>query len=325
MKLLIAGSGFIVHDWLPITKDLSQVILSGIVTTKRSKEIGEKLAEQYGIGAAYTDYDEALQQSKADTVYVAVPNFLHYQFVKKALLAGKNVICEKPFTVKYAEFKELKQLALKKNLLLLEAITNQYLSNYLALKKKLPALGQVRIVLMNYSQYSHRYDAFKRGQVQPVFDPKKGGGALMDLNIYNIHFVVGLFGLPKKVHYIANIQRGVDTSGVLTMDYDSFKAVLVAAKDVGAPVSSTIEGEKETIVVNGAPNVMASFDLYHRADKIAHVNEQTYPHRMYQEFVRFNQIIEDHDLAAGRKALAHSDQVMQVLQAAVDDAGLKLD
>lgn len=325
MKLLIAGSGFIVHDWLPITKDLPQIKLSGIVTTKRSQEIGQKLALQYGIEAAYTDYDQALKETNADTVYVAVPNFLHYQFVKKALLAGKNVICEKPFTVKYDEFKELEQLALQKNLILLEAITNQYLSNYLALKKKLPDLGPVRIVLMNYSQYSHRYDAFKRGKIQPVFDPKKGGGALMDLNIYNIHFVVGLFGLPKKVHYAANIQRGVDTSGILTMDYGSFKAVLVAAKDVEAPITSTIEGEKESIVVNGAPNVMASFDVYHRKDKIAHVNEQHYPHRMYQEFVRFNEIIEKRDLAAARKALKHSEQVMQVLQEAVDDSGLKLD
>lgn len=325
MKLLIAGSGFIVHDWLPITKDLPQIKLSGIVTTKRSQAVGQKLASQYGIGAAYTDYDQALKETSADTVYVAVPNFLHYQFVKKALLAGKNVICEKPFTVKYDESKELEQLALQKNLILLEAITNQYLSNYLALKKKLRDLGPVRIVLMNYSQYSHRYDAFKRGEIQPVFDPRKGGGALMDLNIYNIHFVVGLFGLPKKVHYAANIQRGVDTSGILTMDYGSFKAVLVAAKDVEAPITSTIEGEKESIVVNGAPNVMASFDVYHRKDKIAHVNEQHYPHRMYQEFVRFNEIIEKRDLAAARKALKHSEQVMQVLQEAVDDSGLKLD
>ena len=36
----------------------------------------------------------------------------------------------------------------------------------------------------------------------------------MDLNIYNIHFIVGLFGVPKSVEYLANIQRDVDTSGI---------------------------------------------------------------------------------------------------------------
>lgn len=325
MKLLIAGSGFIVRDWLTITKDMPQIQLTAIVTTQRSKGIAQKLAAKYGIDSVYTDYQQALRASSADTVYIAVPNFLHYSFAKQALEAGKNVICEKPFTVKYSEFKELKKLALHKKLVLLEAITNQYLSNYLAIKKKLPDLGPIRIVSMNYSQYSHRYDAFKKGQIQPVFDPKKGGGALMDLNIYNIHFVVGLFGLPRKVHYLPNIQRGVDTSGILTMDYGSFKAVLIAAKDVGAPITSLIEGEKETIALYGAPNTVPAFDVYQKQHKLAHVNQQQYPHRMYQEFVRFNQIIAAHDMKAVARALEHSDEVMQVLTAAAKDADLKLD
>lgn len=325
MKLLIAGSGFIVQDWLTITKDLPQVELTAIVSTKRSEAIAQKLAAQYGIKEVYTDYRQALQQTKADTVYVAVPNFLHYAFAKLALQTGKNVICEKPFTVSYQQFRELKTLALQKKLVLLEAITNQYLANYLALKKKLADLGPIRIVAMNYSQYSHRYDAFKRGEVQPVFDPKKGGGALMDLNIYNIHFVVGLFGLPHQVHYLANMQRGVDTSGILTMDYGSFKAVLIGAKDVGVPVTSLIEGEKETIVLDGAPNTVPGFDLYQKDKKLTHINLQHYPHRMYQEFVRFNQIIANHDMKAVKRALMHSDQVMQVVSAAIKDAGLHLD
>lgn len=62
------------------------------------------------------------------------------------------MICEKPFTVKYDEFKKLKQLALEKDLILAEAITNQYLTNYQGLKDKLPDLGLIRIVSMNYSQ-----------------------------------------------------------------------------------------------------------------------------------------------------------------------------
>ena len=90
---------------------------------------------------------------------------------------------------------------------------------------------------------SHRYNAFKEEKILPVFDPKKGGGALMDLNLYNIHFIVGLFGVPKSVEYLANIQRDVYTSGILLLDYGDFKVLSIAAKDSGAPVTSTIEGE----------------------------------------------------------------------------------
>lgn len=185
MKLLIAGAGFIVSDFLPIAKDIENLELVGIAGVESDLAQMQKYQADYGIKQVYTDYDEALARTSADTVYVAVPNFLHYLFAKKALFAGKNVICEKPFTVKYQEFKELRQLAEEKHLVLVEAITNQYLSNYQALKDELADLGAVKIVSMNYSQYSHRYDAFKEGKVLPVFDPKKGGGALMDLNIYN--------------------------------------------------------------------------------------------------------------------------------------------
>lgn len=74
----------------------------------------EKIQAEYGIEASYTDIDECLKSDAFDTVYVAVPNHLHYGFAKKALEAGKHVICEKPFTLKHAELLDLEQLALKK-------------------------------------------------------------------------------------------------------------------------------------------------------------------------------------------------------------------
>lgn len=325
MKLLIAGAGFIVSDFLPITKDLKNTKLVGIAGTTSDLDRMKEDQAKYGIEKIYTDYDQALKETNADTVYVAVPNSLHYSFAKKALLAGKNVICEKPFTVKYDEFKELKQIAKEKQLILVEAITNQYLTNYKNLKQSLSEVGEIKIVSMNYSQYSHRYDAFKQGKVLPVFDPKKDGGALMDLNIYNIHFLVGLFGMPKKVEYHANIERGVDTSGILTLDYDNFKAVSIAAKDVAAPGTSLIEAEKETIIVNGPANVMNSFDIVGQQNKIQHVDDKIYTHRMYEEFVAFEKMIDNTDLDKDKKALEHSDQVMQIVEQAVKSAGLKLD
>ena len=53
----------------------------------------------------------------------------------------------------------------------------------------------------------------------------------MDLNVYNIHLAVSLFGAPLDVHYFSNLQKGVDTSSVLVLAYDYKQASLTAAKD----------------------------------------------------------------------------------------------
>lgn len=96
----------------------------------------------------------------------------------------------------------------------------------------------------------------------------------------------------------------------------------IAAKDSGAPVTSTIEGENETIVVNGPANVMDSFDIYHNSEKLQHIDKKVYPHRMFDEFKEFNRMIEKHDMSKCKKMLNHSDEVMQVLQKAVESAGI---
>lgn len=327
MKLAIIGSGNIVHDFLTITKDLKDTQLTAIVGTNRSLKILQQLQAEYHIGEVYTDFDEALAKGDFDTVYVAVPNFLHYAFAKKALEHGKNVISEKPFTVKYDEFLDLKRIALEKKLILVEAITNQYLQNYLDLRKKLPEIGDLKLIESNYSQYSSRYDAFEAGEILPVFDPKKGGGALMDLNIYNVHFIVGLLGRPKQIQYLPNIERGIDTSGILTMDYGKVKAVAIGAKDSTVPTRRTVlQGNKGSIIVNGPTNKMESFDIYGNDQKlIEKVDDNIYPHRMYQEFVAFERIVREHDLAAVKKSLEHSEDVMWVVTEALKSANIKLD
>ncbi|MCO4639797.1 NAD-dependent oxidoreductase [Streptococcus infantarius subsp. infantarius] len=318
MKLAILGTGKIVEEVLPVLKEINGIELSAILSTPRSIEKAEKLAELYAISQASSDYDSILANPDVDTVYVALPNHLHYDYTKKALLAGKHVICEKPFTLTLAEFEDLAKIAEQKNRILLEAITNQYLGNFASIKANLAKLGDIKIVECNYSQYSSRYDAFKRGEIAPAFDPAKGGGALRDLNIYNIHLVVGLFGKPERVQYLANMERGVDTSGILIMDYGSFKAACIGAKDCSADIKSTIQGNKGSIAVLGPTNSMPELSLSLNGQSMTMINENSLNHRMHDEFVAFQAIIEHEDMTATKLALDHSHLVMEVLDQAVN-------
>ena len=323
MKLAVLGTGKIVQEFLPMIQQVTDVELVALLSTPRSLDKAKEMQAQYQVQEVYTDYETLLGNAMIDTVYVALPNHLHYQYTKAALLQGKNVICEKPFTLNAQQLQELIQIATEKRLILLEAITNQYLNNFLQIKKDLAQLGKIKIVECNYSQYSSRYDAFKEGKILPAFDPQKGGGALMDINIYNIHFVVGLFGKPEKVQYLANIERDIDTSGILVLDYGAFKAVCIGAKDSTAQIRSVIQGTDGSIEVLGATNEMPRYERRSKTE-IEAVNVNLDKHRMYQEFEKFTEVIDQKDLAFALEQLNHSLTVMQVVDQALESANLHL-
>ena len=323
MKLAVLGTGKIVQEFLPMIQQVTDVELVALLSTPRSLDKAKEMQAQYQVQEVYTDYETLLGNATIDTVYVALPNHLHYQYTKAALLQGKNVICEKPFTLNSQQLQELIQIATEKRLILLEAITNQYLNNFLQIKKDLAQLGKIKIVECNYSQYSSRYDAFKEGRILPAFDPQKGGGALMDINIYNIHFIVGLFGKPEKVQYLANIERDIDTSGILVLDYGAFKAVCIGAKDSTAQIRSVIQGTDGSIEVLGATNEMPRYERRSKTE-IEAVNVNLDKHRMYQEFEKFTEVIDQKNLAFALEQLNHSLTVMQVVDQALESANLHL-
>ncbi|MFA9492957.1 Gfo/Idh/MocA family protein [Streptococcus sp. E17BB] len=321
MKLGLLGTGMIVKEVLPVLTTIEGIELGGILSTPRSLATAQELAGQYGIPLATSDYQDLLTSSAIDTIYIGTPNNTHYDYARQALLAGKHVICEKPFTLRAHELEDLVAIAEQRKLFLLEAITNQYLGNFQYMKERLAQLGDIKIVTCNYSQYSSRYDAFKRGEIAPAFNPEMGGGALRDLNIYNIHLVVGLFGKPLSATYLPNMERGVDTSGILTMNYGQFKAVCIGSKDSSAVISSTIQGDKGSLMVNGPTNAMPSVTLTLNGQDSQTSDQNSPHHRMYAEFVAFEEMIRTGDTTVAKSSLDHSRAVMAVLEMATSANG----
>lgn len=264
-----------------------------------------------------------LKNSEIDTIYIAVPNHLHYVFTKKALESEKNVVCEKPFTTNFDEAKELAEIAMEKKLFLFEAVSTRFLPNVLKIKELLPNLGKIKIFSANYSQYSSRYDAFKQGITLPAFDPQKAGGALMDLNIYNINLVVTLFGKPKKVDYQANIERGIDTSGVLNLDYGDFKFVGIAAKDCKAPIMTNIQGDEGCIIIDSSANIVDNFILLKNQEILSEkYQENNGKHRMHHEFDAFISIISNKDYNEAERLMDITLTTMEIQTAARKTAGI---
>lgn len=324
MKLGIIGSGMIVQDFLTITPILPEIELTAILGRKQSSEKINNLVNKYHIQKAYYDYEKLLNDHDIDTVYIALPNHLHFQYAKKALECHKHVICEKPFTTNLKQLDQLIDLATNNNCLLFEAITNQYLPVYQQIKEQLSTIGKISIVSCNFSQYSSRYDDFKQGIIHPVFDFNKAGGALMDLNVYNIHFITGLFGQPNQVTYHANIENNIDTSGILFLDYSDFKVVCIGAKDSSAPITSTIQGNLGCIKIDGPVSVLNNIQILKNKGHSKQIPTENH-HHLFDEFKTFAQAIDHLDYNLANKMLQHSRIVMDVLTKAQKSANLNFD
>lgn len=324
MRLAVVGNGKIVQEFLPQAAEVPGLELAAIVGRESARATLEDLRERHGIGAVYTDYAAALADPGIDAVWIALPNSLHYAHAKQALEAGVHVICEKPFVLAEEQLAELRALAEERGLILVEAITTVDLPAYRWLQENLGRVGDLRMIQCEYSQYSSRFDAFREGTIAPAFDPAQGGGALMDLGVYTVHFVLGLLGAPSTVQYTPTIERGVDTSGVLTLGYEDAVAVCVTAKDSGGPVRTKIQGTAGALVVEGPPNVVPGVDWYPNGAEPERIELPVPAHRMIEEFRAFVAIVDGVDLAERDRRLDHSQRVLATTLAAARSAGLRL-
>ena len=318
MNLCAIGTGAITKSMLAEFARSDALQVTAIYS--RREETGKAVAEEFGIGKVYTSMEEMLADPGIQMVYVASPNSIHYSQTKAALLAGKHVICEKPFAPTVAEAEELIALAKEKHLLLFEAITTAHHPHYGFIRENLPKLGKLKLVSAVFCQYSSRYPALLAGKVSPVLDHAFAGGALMDINLYNIHFIVGLFGAPKNVLYFPNRHHtGVDTSGLLVLEYEDFVCQCLGAKDSAARNGVQIIGEAGFLEVTPSASNCQTVELNIRGEDPVKLHLPENP--WYHEVRDLSRLVEQGDYEYCYKALETTRNVVEVLEKARRYAG----
>ena len=96
----------------------------------RTKESAENFARQHRIPEVFDSYKAMAESDSVDVIYIATPNNMHYENVKMCLLAGKHVLCEKPFTTSVAQAQELYALAEEKGLFLIGRFLDSFSSGF---------------------------------------------------------------------------------------------------------------------------------------------------------------------------------------------------
>ena len=318
MKLGVIGTGAITRSMLAEYQRCSNFDLLAICS--RREETGRAMADEFSIPRVYTVLSDMLADPEIEIVYVATPNSIHYSPAKAALLAGKHVICEKPFTPTAAEALELIELARQKHLLLFEAITLAHHPHYQYVRNNLGKLGRLKLITATFCQFSSRYPALLAGNPSPVLNHSFAGGALMDINLYNVHFIVGLFGAPRSVRYFPNRhESGVDTSGILILEYEDFWCQCTAAKDSAARNSVQIIGTDGYMEITPSSSNCQSVELNIRGQEQETVHLPENP--WYYEVQDLGRLIAAADYDSCYESLKTTAAVVEVLEKARRYAG----
>lgn len=153
-------------------------------------------AEKYPDVITYCTLEELLVDDAIELIVVNTPSITHYEYAKKALLAGKHVIVEKPFTALVSEGEELIQLAAQQNVKLSVYHNRRYDSDFKTIKKILD-----QNLLGNIVEAEFHYDRFDEKLSYKVHKetPGIGVGALYDLGSHLIDQALQLFGMPDAV------------------------------------------------------------------------------------------------------------------------------
>ena len=129
----------------------------------RTHEKAVQFAEKYGIEKVYDNIDQVFEDENVDIIYISTPHNTHIEFLRKALKAGKHVLCEKSITLNSEELEEAINLAKENNVVLAEAMTIYHMPIYKKLNEIISSgkLGDLGLIQMNFGSYKE-YDMTNR-------------------------------------------------------------------------------------------------------------------------------------------------------------------
>ena len=204
---------------------------------ERSKKSAHEI---YAGIKSFDTLDAMLADEAIDLVIVNTPNYTHFEFAKKALLAGKHVLVEKAFTVTVIEAEELMALSKKMNKVLCVYQNRRYDSDFKTVKKikDSAVLGDIVEVEFHFDRYRPELSTKLHKET-----PLPGSGLLHDLGPHLIDQAIFLFGMPTSIFAVLKITRQssqVNDYFDLLLFYPSFAARLKSSVFVKEPLPSYI-------------------------------------------------------------------------------------
>ncbi|AIR04895.1 oxidoreductase [Cedecea neteri] len=248
IRFAVIGTNWITRQFVDAAHESGKYKLTAVYS--RSLEQAQAFANDYPVEHLFTSLDELAKSDVIDAVYIASPNSLHGPQSLLFLSHKKHVICEKPLASNLAEVEAAIACARENQVVLFEAFKTASLPNFIALQQALPKVGKIRKVLLNYCQYSSRYQRYLDGENPNTFNPAFSNGSIMDIGFYVLASAAALWGEPHSVHATASLlDSGVDAHGTVQLNYGDFDVTLMHSKVSDSTIPSEIQGEAGSLVI----------------------------------------------------------------------------
>ena len=234
------GTGVIANELAQALEALGGKLYS---VANRTYDKGVAFAEKYGIEKVYEEIDQVFEDPEVDIIYISTPHNTHINYLRKALAAGKHVLCEKSITLNSEELAEAIKLAEENHVKLAEAMTIFHMPIYRKLSEIVESgkLGPLKVIQMNFGSYKE-YDMTNR-----FFNRNLAGGALLDIGVYALSFV-RWFMTSQPTEMVSQVKlapTGVDEqAGILLTNAEGEMATVTLSLHAKQPKRGTIAYDK---------------------------------------------------------------------------------
>lgn len=286
----------------------------------RSLSNAQSFADVFG-GTAYGSYEELINDSTIDAIYVATPHPAHHDNVISALDAGKAVLCEKPFAVNAKQAQAMVDAASRNKVALMEAMWARFLPHYAQVREIIASdvLGPIISIHADHGQ------RLADQNISRLIEPQLAGGALLDLGIYPISFAHMILGNPVAINSSAVMtDKGVDAQSSMIFTYENgAQAVLTTTMIEQTPCRAVVAG------LNGWLEIDRTF--YNPASMRVVLNDESvteYPntysgHGLREQAESFKQLVQSGKLQSDILSWKDTVDIMKSMDTVREQIGLK--
>ena len=319
IKWGIMGTGVISTTFATALNSMENTKLLGIAS--RSLNKAKDFAEKFQIEKAFASYEDMVKDADIDVIYIGTPHTEHKANAELCIKNGKAVLCEKPFTINASESEYLFSLAKEHKVFIMEAMWTKFLPTTIKVKQwiKEGRIGRVKHIRANFG-YQAPYDAGSR-----LFNPDLAGGALLDVGVYPITYVVHMLDrLPDKIISSAEFGKtNVDDQNIIIMKYkDGILADLSSSVAVELGYDAMIIGEEGKIAVPKFWSADEAY-LYNQKNELIESFKEPHHENGYEyEAYEVNRCLRENKLESDKLPFIDTLEVMRIMDKIRQEWGL---